>query len=358
LEKPELPQMKRGESYNDLKKGKNGDWKAEGYTLKMHPPRERRSNNVVVGGVRQKDFLEGVDYKITAHDKLGNQVGSYEFMHANTNGKPDHIVDVINSHTRSDHQRKGLATAAYKMIEEHVGRPLNNDRSSGRSNDANALWEQPNRPFGDGSRLKKALPKFNPNSIPEEQRKPVDKWVEHVDHDAEEKIPRLEGPARARALHRLHGHTKVRRHKSGEREFLLHRGMSKEELGNSRPSSKTISFSNKTNHTSWTPDPDVARGFAEDGGEHPKYIVSAWIKESDIHHVPKAIGSKEPGSARNSRSATFGEMNRAEEHEVIVRAGHQSEFHAAEAYVHVWPPPKASLKDQSIDARINRRGKK
>jgi hypothetical protein len=128
---------------------------------------------------------------------------------------------------------------------------------------------------------------------------PEDKSAQKVRESSE----RLEGPGRIRALHKLHSLTKVRKNPTtGEREFLLHRSMSNEELD----SHKKGKVSNKT---SWSP--YKATGF-EDNGDNYGYDtkVSAWIPESHIHHIPIAVAD------RTKRTPMHEMMEK--EHEVIV----------------------------------------
>jgi GNAT superfamily N-acetyltransferase len=198
---------------------------------------------------------------------------------------------------------------------------------------------------------------FNPNSIGPEHREAVDNWVEHGDYmdskDWRDKIPRLEGPARERALHRLHGATQVRRNAQGEREFLLHRGLGARELAAGRKRGSSDTHFRSEHHTSWSPHEDVAHSFAEDKHipENLHYIVSAWVKESDIHHIPKAIGSKAAGDERNEDAEQFGRQNRHSEHEIIVRAGHKSYIHGVAPYQKRPWPPKPPVHD--IHDKIN-----
>lgn len=94
--------------------------------------------------------------------------------------------------------------------------------------------------------------------------------------------------AKSRSLRKLFAKTLVRRNPSGGLEFLLHRGVGKNE----------INFSHGThyqskNHTSWTSDPNIAHQFADDYGHvtgHGK-VVSAWIPAHAIKFDMNHLGS-------------------------------------------------------------------
>lgn len=106
--------------------------------------------------------------------------------------------------------------------------------------------------------------------------------------------------AKKRGLNKLMSMTQTRINpETKEREFLLHRGMSSEEYKNSifvAGNENSIISSNKT---SWMPDLESAHNYKNTNyatsGRLPKQrhgkVVSAWIKESDIHHIPKMYGA-------------------------------------------------------------------
>jgi 8-oxo-dGTP pyrophosphatase MutT (NUDIX family) len=109
-----------------------------------------------------------------------------------------------------------------------------------------------------------------------------------------------------RALHKLHGLTHARRNpETGEREFLLHRGMSHEERA------ATIDPQGKSVHhkeaSSWTPHYKVAKQFGYDGYgvNGGNNVISAWIPEKRIATVPNQLFGG-------------GDQTFREEHEIIV----------------------------------------
>lgn len=109
--------------------------------------------------------------------------------------------------------------------------------------------------------------------------------------------------AKMRSLHKLHGHTDVRRNKKGEREFLLHRGVGSEEARLAH----RVNYVN-SDASGWTPHPHVAQRFVAPGGR----TVSAWFPESSIKFDAKQHGSfnGKPGPSEH-----------AGEYEIIVAPG-------------------------------------
>lgn len=116
--------------------GALGDWKKAGYKLKHH------ANEFG----HPLDHKYGGDY-IRAYDKNGKEVGSV--FYGSTSPETITPAVVIDP----EHQRKGLATAMYQMAEEKSGRRMVPEVSMetgqvSHSKAAEALWNQPNRPFG------------------------------------------------------------------------------------------------------------------------------------------------------------------------------------------------------------------
>jgi hypothetical protein len=113
-----------------------------------------------------------------------------------------------------------------------------------------------------------------------------------------------------RALHKLHGLTEARRNsETGEREFLLHRGMGLDEKNYTAVGDAHYK---NTQASSWTPNKEVAGRFGETYGaadevDHPPIVLSAWIPESKIGvSVPQT----------GIHSGPF-----EDEHEIIVKPG-------------------------------------
>jgi GNAT superfamily N-acetyltransferase len=136
-----LTKQKLGKSERvTIMKGQRGDWGKEGYSLKVHEPKD------------EGDYKE---YTVTAHHPQHGVVGRFRFEHDGNE------MIVADARVHPEHRRKGLASSAYKAIEDHVGAKLidHNAKSTAvglegaQSDDARALWKQPNRPFGKSERV-------------------------------------------------------------------------------------------------------------------------------------------------------------------------------------------------------------
>jgi 8-oxo-dGTP pyrophosphatase MutT (NUDIX family)/GNAT superfamily N-acetyltransferase len=88
-------------------------------------------------------------FNIVAHDHLGNEVGHAEVYHHDVPPLRGMMVSDVAVHP--DHQRRGIATAMYRLAEEHGGDVLHPYPE--QYDDGKALWAQPNRPFGKSERL-------------------------------------------------------------------------------------------------------------------------------------------------------------------------------------------------------------
>jgi hypothetical protein len=88
-------------------------------------------------------------HTVTAFDPQGNQVGKYGFAHKSSpdSGNPK-MPQLYPTHANTEeaHQRKGLASAAYALIQNKVGKKLS--PSPLQTKHAQKLWESSNRPFG------------------------------------------------------------------------------------------------------------------------------------------------------------------------------------------------------------------
>jgi hypothetical protein len=98
--------------------------------------------------------------------------------------------------------------------------------------------------------------------------------------------------------------------------------------------------------TSWTPRKGIASSFG-----HPDHLVSAWIPESSVSMIPSQFGSLNRGKQ--------GAHNFADEHEVIVDAGHKSqvatEKEAQGPYTDSWVPKNAPVNEKiNIRASLNK----
>jgi hypothetical protein len=167
---------------------------------------------------------------------------------------------------------------------------------------------------------------FTPRApgTPETYAEPLNDWVSDENPHAREQLGLMgmEPNAKARALHKLHASTEVRRNPhTNEREFLLHRGFGATQLHTLRTPGKydgTAPRTDKTKskraipYTSWSVDPNETHT--------SDHMVSAWIPESKIaFHIPQY--NKMPGL--NETTQQLGQ----DEKEVIVDPGQYDIFH-------------------------------
>lgn len=132
------------------------------------------------------------------------------------------------------------------------------------------------------------LAPFNPHKdVNLEAQKPTAAWQDTHDHADREAIPRMEGAARMRALHGLHGKAQVRVNSEGEREFLLHRGHNPMEPHEGRKS-WTTNYYEANSKARYNGGP----GGAERLPGHPVegHVTSRWIPESKIVSIPNQLG--------------------------------------------------------------------
>lgn len=120
------------EKSEDLKKGEKGDWKKEGYTLEHATP--------------QKD-TGGKFHTIHATDSKGDEAGKYEFFEHDNHSVHGPSLTVQHATTYGNHKRKGLASAAYKHIENKTGKKIIRTTDD-QSKDAKKLWANKGRKFG------------------------------------------------------------------------------------------------------------------------------------------------------------------------------------------------------------------
>jgi predicted GNAT family acetyltransferase len=265
----DLAQQKLNKS-KDLEKGLKGDWQKEGYTLHVTP-------SMPLGTPKAKFDPKQHGFIVQAKDKDGKYAGSASIEHKGENIIPYGIT------ISEQHRRKGIASGIYKHAQELSGKKIvpeyvaEGTEPAGQSKDAQALWNQPNRPFGKS--LKKGVMRLKApyNPKPGDQLESAENsWIKDGVAGARERLPEHTGPIKDRALNKIMAQTKTRKNNKGEREFLLYRGMSEDEyLDHKR--------GDVDNHTSWTPKLSSASMFTS-GGRHK--IMSAWIPESQMHHFP------------------------------------------------------------------------
>lgn len=142
--------------------------------------------------------------------------------------------------------------------------------------------------------LEKAVPKFDPKK---EWGSTADAARREWAHKGRgrEKIPRMEGDVRTRAVAKLSGRTQWRRGKDGL-EFLLHRGMSSEELRDNHKDD-TVRY-NEDSKTSWTPNEKLAHRFAHTEMGNKGKVVSAWVPQEHLHSSMRQYGAGDPEMLR------------------------------------------------------------
>jgi GNAT superfamily N-acetyltransferase len=166
-----------------------------------------------------------------------------------------------------------------------------------------------------------------------------------------EQLTRMEGNARVRALHRLSGVAQTKL-VDGKRLFLLHRGMSPQEHDMTVRDGR---IERPWSHSSWTPRESLANNFANPYIKNPGKLVSAWIHEDDIHTIPKQFGGVD---AEYAAAAGHQKNRLANEHEVVVRAGHSSEIHQVRTAEKPtsWSSDHIHDAPRNLDDKINIKG--
>lgn len=127
------PGIKWNEEFNKSenlqKMGLKGDWKKEGYTLHIGEPES----------ITPGDDTDLTDVVIARHPD-GREVGRLNLARMAGGTAYPRLMEVSEHH-----RRKGLGSAMYSFAEKHWNTKM---VPGNRSEDAKALWNQPNRPFG------------------------------------------------------------------------------------------------------------------------------------------------------------------------------------------------------------------
>lgn len=209
---------------------------------------------------------------------------------------------------------------------------------------------------------------YKPSQVPDEDRADIHEWQSYGQEPAQDvdyyrdvqqvrdELPAMSPNARQRGLLKLHSRTKVRKNpKTGEREFLLHRGTLSHEYNDVMGENGQYSYNQRS---SWTPDYGRAENFTDpawhtqslnewnpdEGPETgPGKVISSWIPESKISHVPLMYGDS------SVRSQGKGMNPYREELEVIV------EPHTGQHMVGLDPIASANKPNPNIHERISGR---
>lgn len=147
-------------------------------------------------------------------------------------------------------------------------------------------------------------PKSKENEITTSKQR---RWTHDEEDDDRQTLPKMKGSARLRALNKLMAQTHVRKDPStGERLFLMHRGMGTEEFNGSH--SNGIAQYEKGVKTSWTPNREVADTFGHQSSKpalsdssRRNRTVSAWIPESAIVHSVNQFNAPTDAAIENSK---------------------------------------------------------
>lgn len=163
-----------------------------------------------------------------------------------------------------------------------------------------------------GDRMEKLLIKSNGQwSI----RKYEDDWLLRNDPFERDRIKPVSKEEHNKRLDHLATHTPTRKNESGEREFLLHRGVGEQEHWAHQEHGIE-------DPTSWTPHTAIAQKFADKYNSTDSRAVknsraiSAWVPEKHITSIP--FHNLKPDSWQ------YGPLK--EEHEVVV-APHKFNYH-------------------------------
>jgi hypothetical protein len=148
----------------------------------------------------------------------------------------------------------------------------------------------------------------------------------------------MEPNALKRALHKLSGTVPTRKAKDGGREFLLHRGMSRDEFNSyhSKALSNDKHIINHDSASSWSANKRVADKFKKIYSKNPQTdeeqrgragVASAWVHEKNIRFVPNQYGHQNQGMDLDDNPEHRGGINKyADEQEIIVAPDHASEL--------------------------------
>ena len=240
-----------------------------------------------------EDDIHAVPFQTGTHYFQGKK-HSHEGLSRRLKDEKEILVDMKGNHRLEDPDvafKAAIPHSNYDSLEGETTRPVQandgyfddkefaslNTRINQKMKKSEAIAKLKELSKGSAQRR---MP-FNPTrDVHDDEANKILSWQEDEEHDAKEQIKPMTGNLRQRALHRLHGMTESRIHpETGEKEFLLHRGItdSNEELG-------------LGDYPSFTTHKDVAADFASTNTIGDTDVISSWVPESRIHHVPKMIG--------------------------------------------------------------------
>jgi len=208
---------------NELKpkkmaKGEAGDWRKEGYKLRHHSAPHGMGDR------------PGKLHQVTAHDKNGNLVGAAFALEDDEILGGPHLMPFeaksIGRHAirvDTDHQRKGLGSAMYALLERKAGKKLRPRKE--QTEEGEALWKQPNRPFGKSELEKGAKGDWQKEGYKiHVGRADVSDLTSEDDDDYEEMVDYYnsnpdELPLKVTAHHPVHGQVGVARFGSDGKKY-------------------------------------------------------------------------------------------------------------------------------------------
>lgn len=86
--------------------GSRGDWKKEGYRIKLGEGFEHR---------------DGTEYIVDVFDSQDQEAAYFKFNHWINHPVHGEIIHVMEAEVLDGHRRKGIATAVYDFMEETLG---------------------------------------------------------------------------------------------------------------------------------------------------------------------------------------------------------------------------------------------
>lgn len=108
--------------------GQKGNWREEGYSIKIDD------------GFEHKD---GTEYVVDVFDPNGAEAGYFKFNHWYSHPMHGEIIHVMEAEVFTKHRRKGIATAVYDLMEEKLGIKIHKEEDQ-QSPLAKKLWNSRN----------------------------------------------------------------------------------------------------------------------------------------------------------------------------------------------------------------------
>lgn len=104
--------------------GSKGNWKEEGYVIKLGE------------GFHHRD---GVEYVVDVFDSNGNEAAYFKANHWFNHPVHGEIIHIMEAEVMTKHRRKGIASAVYDLLEETLGLSIHEEPDQ-QSPSAKALW--------------------------------------------------------------------------------------------------------------------------------------------------------------------------------------------------------------------------